>query len=90
MYDITRRETFNHLTRWLEQARLNGNPNTSIMLVGNKSDLEERRVVSSQEGAKFAAENNLLFLETSAKTANNISAGEEKDFLLLLFFLLFD
>jgi Ras-related protein Rab-2A len=75
VYDVTRRETFNHLTRWLEQARQNGNPNTSIMLIGNKSDLEERRVVSAQEGAKFASDNGLLFMETSAKTATNISAG---------------
>jgi Ras-related protein Rab-2A len=75
VYDITRRETFNHLARWLEQARQNGNPNTSIMLIGNKCDLEERRVVSTSEGSKFASDNGLLFLETSAKTAANISSG---------------
>lgn len=75
VYDITRRDTFNHLTRWLEQARQNGNPNTTIMLVGNKCDLEDRRVVSTQEGAKFASDNGLLFVETSAKTASNITAA---------------
>ena len=76
VYDVTRRDTFNHLTRWLEQAKQNGNPNTCIMLVGNKSDLEERRAVSTQEGAKFANDNGLLFIETSAKTAMNISTGK--------------
>jgi len=72
VYDITRRETFNHLTRWLEEARQNSNSNMAIMLIGNKSDLEHRRAVSTQEGEQFAQENGLIFLETSAKTASNV------------------
>merc|ERR1712203_1015844 len=71
-YDITRRETFNHLSRWLEEARQNGNQNMTIMLIGNKCDLEHRRQVTPEEGAQFAKENGLLFLETSAKTAYNV------------------
>ena len=42
MYDITRRETFNHLSRWLEEARANGNPDMVIMLIGNKADMDAR------------------------------------------------
>lgn len=72
VYDITRRETFNHLTRWLEEARQNANANMVIMLIGNKLDLEHRRAVSFEEGKKFADENDLIFLETSAKTARNV------------------
>lgn len=72
VYDITRRESFNHLSRWLEEARQNGNPNMTIMLIGNKSDLEHRRAVSTKEGELFAQENNLVFLETSAKSAANV------------------
>jgi Ras-related protein Rab-2A len=72
VYDITRRETFNHLTRWLEEARQNSNSNMAIMLIGNKSDLEHRRAVSFKEGEQFAKENGLIFLETSAKTAANV------------------
>lgn len=72
VYDITRRETFNHLTRWLEEARQNANANMVIMLIGNKLDLEHRRAVSFEEGKKFAEENDLIFLETSAKTARNV------------------
>jgi len=72
VYDITRRETFNHLTRWLEEARQNSNSNMAIMLIGNKSDLEHRRAVSTKEGEQFAQENGLIFLETSAKTAANV------------------
>jgi len=72
VYDITRRDTFNHLTRWLEEAKQNSNPNMVIMLIGNKSDLEHRRAVSYKEGEAFAEENGLIFLETSAKTAANV------------------
>lgn len=72
VYDITRRETFMHLNSWLQDARENGNTDMIITLVGNKTDLESRRVVSYEEGQRFARENNLMFLETSAKTANNV------------------
>eukprot|EP00742_Colponemidia_sp_Colp-10_P001400 GILJ01001507.1.p1 GENE.GILJ01001507.1~~GILJ01001507.1.p1 ORF type:complete len:222 (-),score=23.80 GILJ01001507.1:34-699(-) len=72
VYDITRRETFNHLTRWLEEARQNANSNMTIMLIGNKSDLDHRRAVSTEEGEQFAREHGLIFLETSAKTAQNV------------------
>lgn len=43
-----------------------------IMLIGNKSDLDHRRAVSTKEGEQFAEENGLIFLETSAKTAANV------------------
>merc|ERR1712194_1003648 len=72
VYDITRRETFNHLTSWLDDARQHSNSNMTIMLIGNKSDLEHRRAVSSEEGQQFAQEHGLVFLETSAKTAANV------------------
>ena len=71
VYDISRRDTFNHLTRWLEEARQHASPKMVIMLIGNKSDLEKREV-SYEEGEKFAQENGLIFLETSAKTAQNV------------------
>eukprot|EP01138_Halocafeteria_seosinensis_P006565 gb/GECG01006711.1/.p1 GENE.gb/GECG01006711.1/~~gb/GECG01006711.1/.p1 ORF type:complete len:212 (+),score=22.95 gb/GECG01006711.1/:1-636(+) len=72
VYDISRRETFNNLTRWLEEARQNGNRNMVVMLIGNKSDLDHRRQVSYQEGEEFARNNNLLFSETSAKVNENV------------------
>ena len=40
-----RRETFNHLTSWLDDARQHANGNMTIMLIGNKCDLEQRRAV---------------------------------------------
>ena len=44
----------------------------TIMLIGNKCDLDARRQVSSEEGERFAKENGLIFMETSAKTAFNV------------------
>lgn len=72
MYDITRRDTFNHISTWLDEVRQNGNSDMVIILIGNKSDLETKRQVSTEEGERFAKENNLIFMETSAKTADNV------------------
>eukprot|EP01031_Cornospumella_fuschlensis_P025655 gene25655-30986_t len=72
MYDITRRETFTNLHRWLEEAKHNSNPDMVIMLVGNKTDLQHKRAVSTQEGQRFASDYGLMFLEASAKQAENV------------------
>ncbi|AWP07775.1 putative actin filament-associated protein 1-like 1 [Scophthalmus maximus] len=68
VYDITRRSTYNHLSSWLTDARNLTNPNTVIILIGNKADLEAQRDVTYEEAKQFAEENGLLFLEASAKT----------------------
>ncbi|KAJ4874107.1 Ras-related protein RABB1b [Raphanus sativus] len=72
VYDITRRETFNHLASWLENARQHAIPNMSIMLMGNKCDLAHKRAVSKEEVEQFAKEHGSLFLEASARTAQNV------------------
>lgn len=45
MYDISRRETFDHVAQWLAEAKKNSNPYMVIILVGNKADLEHKRAV---------------------------------------------
>jgi len=72
VYDITRRITYNHLTSWLTDARNLTNPNTVIMLIGNKKDLEAQRDVTYEEASQFAKENGLIFVESSAKTGENV------------------
>ncbi|XP_015275932.1 PREDICTED: ras-related protein Rab-2B isoform X1 [Gekko japonicus] len=72
VYDITRRETFNHLSSWLEDARQHSSSHMVFMLIGNKSDLEHRRAVKKEEGEAFAREHGMVFMETSAKTAANV------------------
>jgi len=72
VYDVTRRETFEHLAAWLRDAREYSSPELVVIVVGNKCDLEAERHVATEEGQKFAEENGLVFLETSANTAHNV------------------
>ncbi|KAM5573004.1 ras-related protein RABB1b-like [Rosa sericea] len=74
VFDVTRRETFRNLTKWLEDTRQHANRNITIMLIGNKCDLAHKRVVRREEGEQFAKENGLLYFETSisSKTAHNV------------------
>jgi small GTP-binding protein len=74
VYDTTRKESFEHLGEWLEEARINGNPNITVIVVGNKIDLHTQREVLTDEGKKWATDNGLLFLEASAK--NNLGVAE--------------
>ncbi|KAI9203115.1 ras-related protein rab-2A-like protein [Polychytrium aggregatum] len=72
VYDMTRRDSFNHLLTWLEDVRQHGNEDIITMLVANKSDLASKRVVSRAEGEAFAKKHNLLYIETSAKSGENV------------------
>ena len=73
VYDITRRDSYEHLNKWLKEIKNNASKDITIILIGNKKDLENQRQVTYEEGESFARENNLLFLETSAKSADNIN-----------------
>jgi len=72
VFDVTRKDTFNHLSRWLEEARQFASPNICITLVGNKSDVQTKRVVTRNEAQAFADENGLVYIETSAKNADGV------------------
>eukprot|EP00694_Reclinomonas_americana_P008182 EC799895.1.p1 GENE.EC799895.1~~EC799895.1.p1 ORF type:complete len:212 (+),score=72.06 EC799895.1:30-665(+) len=78
VYDICRRDTFEHLQGWLEDAR-HHSPKMTIMLVGNKSDLDgAKRAVTKEEGEAFARKFGLEFLETSAKNNSNVELAFRK------------
>lgn len=72
VYDITSIKSFHNINNWLNYVKENSKQNVKLILVGNKTDLEEKRVVSKEEGQKFADDNGLLFFETSAKSGENI------------------
>ncbi|KAG0267132.1 Ras- protein Rab-4B [Actinomortierella ambigua] len=76
VYDITNRSTFTSITKWIADARKLAGADIALMLVGNKLDLEEREV-SYLEASRFAQENEMAFLETSALTGE----GVEETFL---------
>lgn len=66
VFDITRMESFLHISNWLNMAKTNADPNATILVVGNKKDLKDERVVSTTEAAKFCQENDIMYLECSA------------------------
>ncbi|KAK3684285.1 ras GTPase [Podospora appendiculata] len=72
VYDITKSQTYENVTRWLKELRDHADVNIVIMLVGNKSDLRHLRGVTTDDAKKFASENGLSFIETSALDATNV------------------
>ena len=72
-YDITEKSSFNALGKWLSDAKDNVVEGTFIILCGNKIDLNNKRVITKEEGEKFAKENNIAFAETSATTGQGIN-----------------
>jgi len=67
VYDVTRRESFEHLREWLAEVRHSTNPAPVISVVGNKTDLQAHRRVSTEEASALAAAEGALFFETSAR-----------------------
>jgi small GTP-binding protein len=72
VYEITNRDSFNKLDFWINLTHENCDSNVINFLVGNKSDLEDKREVTKEEAQNFAQKYNLIFLETSAKNNNNV------------------
>ena len=72
LYAINNRDSFKHAENWLNDLKNQSNPNVRVFLVGNKSDLENERVVTKEEAEQFKNEKKLdKFIETSAKTGEN-------------------
>lgn len=75
MYDVSSRESFEHVSRWYERARQLGGEDLVTILVGNKIDLpDNERQVTTQEGELYARELNIPFLETSALSGSNVES----------------
>lgn len=72
VYDITNSISFNSVRKWLKEIRDNADRQVCIMLIGNKRDLDNLRSITTEESRNLAQSENLLFLETSALSAENI------------------
>ena len=73
VYSITAQATFNDLMELHEQiVRVKDSPDVPMILVGNKCDLEDERVVSKDQGQHLARQFNCTFMEASAKVKINI------------------
>eukprot|EP01006_Ploeotia_vitrea_P043384 TRINITY_DN66723_c7_g9_i1.p1 TRINITY_DN66723_c7_g9~~TRINITY_DN66723_c7_g9_i1.p1 ORF type:complete len:205 (-),score=32.90 TRINITY_DN66723_c7_g9_i1:1043-1657(-) len=73
VYDITSAESFDRAKYWVKELLINSNENIVIALTGNKCDLVEQRKVPQDEATKYAQENGLIYVETSAKNAINVT-----------------
>jgi Ras-related protein Rab-5C len=65
-------DSFNGAKSWVKELQRRGDPNVVIALAGNKADMEAKRKVQSEEAQQYAQENDIIFLETSAKTSLNV------------------
>jgi small GTP-binding protein len=72
LYDVTRRRTFLNIENWKEEAFTNLQKEIPLVLVANKVDLEDSRVISTNEGEEYAKKNNFIYVESSALTGENV------------------
>ena len=72
MYDITNRDTFDAINKWIENIKDEKGDNFPLVLIGNKCDLAEERIIQKEEGQKLAEDNGLSFIETSCKEGTNV------------------
>lgn len=77
VYDISRRQTFDSVGRWLNELHTHSDMNVVTILVGNKTDLKDAREVSTAEGKALAEAQDLFFMETSALDSSNVAAAFE-------------
>ena len=72
-YDITRADTFDDLQHWLDEVVMHSGPDIIVMLIGNQKDREEHREVPLEKAEAFRAKHNIpFFIETSAKSGENV------------------
>ncbi|KAF1919733.1 ras family-domain-containing protein [Ampelomyces quisqualis] len=74
VYDITNKNTFENTRKWVDDVRGERGNDVIIVLVGNKTDLNDKREVTTAQGEEEAKKNNLMFVETSAKVGHNVKA----------------
>ncbi|MCO5549833.1 hypothetical protein L7F22_003307 [Adiantum nelumboides] len=73
VFDITNNDSFVRAKKWVQELQRQGNENLVMALAGNKSDLASKRKVESEEAQTYSEENGLFYLETSAKSAQNVN-----------------
>jgi Ras-related protein Rab-1A len=72
VYDVTNKDSFDNVKQWMQEIEKFASENVNKLLVGNKSDLEEQRKVTYDEGVELAKKFDIPFLEVSAKNALNV------------------
>jgi Ras-related protein Rab-1A len=73
VYDITDSDSFNNIKRWMYNIDKYADTNVKKLLIGNKADIENRRLISFTQGNNLANDLQIDFIETSAKTGDHVS-----------------
>lgn len=74
VFDLTNKNSFDKLSIWLNDIKEYGPSDTCIILVGNKSDVQDRKLSLFEEGKKLAMNYKMPYIEVSAKTGTNVLA----------------
>ena len=77
IFDVTDKDSFKNLSNWLIEIEKNASKNVLKVLIGNKTDLEEKRVITYNQGKQFADTYGLKYIETSAKKNLNVNEAFE-------------
>ena len=77
IYDVTDKESFKNLSNWLIEIEKNASKTVLKVLIGNKTDLEDKRVITYNQGKEFADSYGLKYIETSAKKNLNVNEAFE-------------
>jgi len=72
VYDVTDEKSFSNIRNWIRNIEQHATENVNKMLVGNKCDMVDKRVVEAERGKALADEYNIKFMETSAKSSINV------------------
>ena len=78
VYDITRKQSFDSVDRWINDLRAAADKNLSIIIIGNKCDLEDQRQVNKEQGEDKAKNYEVAFMETSALSGENLDKAFDK------------
>ena len=78
VYDITRKNSFESVERWVSDVISVADKKITIILIGNKSDLEDQRQVTKEEAEEKATKLEIAFMETSALSGDNLEKAFEK------------
>lgn len=77
VYDISKSSSFENVDKWLKELKDHADSQTVVMLTGNKADLKQLRIVSTEEAATYAQKHNLAFIETSAMDGTGVDKAFE-------------
>ena len=78
VYDITRKQSFDSVDRWINDLKAAADKNLTIIIIGNKCDLEDQRQVNKEQGEEKAKNYEVAFMETSAFSGENLDKAFEK------------